>query len=146
MNSKLVNILKNIGSFKCIEKAIEIEKEIIPIEILELRKLDLSSSDIILLVDYINKNKLLKSISFSYNNSFGDDGANALSKIKSKDITELGLVNCGIGDVGGKEILNWIKTMPQLRMICIEQNNFSPEINNEFNIFRKSNPQTLVVT
>lgn len=46
-------------------------------------------------------NDLIKSISFSYNSSLGDLGAIALSKDLSKNICEIGLVNCGISDVGG---------------------------------------------
>ena len=54
--------------------------------------------------------------------------ANALPKT----LTELGLVGCSIGDQGGKEILEWAKYAGGLRLICIEENNISEELRNQF--------------
>jgi hypothetical protein len=54
--------------------------------------------------------------------------ANALPKT----LTELGLVGCSIGDQGGKVILEWAKNASGLRLICIEENNISEELRNQF--------------
>ena len=62
-----------------------------------------------------------------------------------KSILEIGLVNCGINDIGGAEILNWMRSASSLRMICIEQNNFSENLKSEFKQFSNHNPQILVV-
>jgi hypothetical protein len=55
------------------------------------------------------------------------------------------LVDCGIGDRGGTEILNWAKASSNLKMICIEQNNFSEKLKMEFNVFKKENLRITVV-
>jgi len=87
----------------------------------------------------------IKSISFSYNNLIGDIGATVLARSLPSSICEIGLVDCGIGDKGGTEMLNWIKTSPKLKMICIEQNNFSDRLKMEFKVFKKNNPKIMVV-
>ena len=91
---------------------------------------------------FLNKKKVInddciKSISFSYNNLIGDIGATVLARSLLSSICEIGLVDCGINDKGGTEILNWVKTLPNLTMICIEQNNFSEKLKMEFKVFQK---------
>jgi hypothetical protein len=87
----------------------------------------------------------LTSISFSYNGALGDAGAITLSKSLPSDISEIGLVKCGIADRGGIEILHWMKSATQLRMICIEQNNFSEQLKFEYRQFSANHPKVLVV-
>jgi hypothetical protein len=92
-----------------------------------------------------NNSNLIKSISFSYNHLIGDTGAIAIARSLPYSVCEIGLVDCGIGDKGGTEILNWMKTSPQLQMICIEQNNFSDKLKMEFKVFKNTNPKIMVV-
>ncbi len=62
-----------------------------------------------------------------------------------ESIREIGLVNCGIGDIGEIELMSWMSNSSNLQMICVEQNNFSTEFRLEFKKFRANNPQILVV-
>lgn len=71
----------------------------------------------------------------------GDEGAIFLAKNLAGSIQEIGLVNCGITDKGGSEILNWIKDSPHLRMICIEENNFSSKLKLRFADYKKDQPE-----
>jgi len=68
-----------------------------------------------------------------------------IAKKLPSSIGEIGLVDCGIGDKGGAEILNWMKKSHKLQMICIEQNNFSDKMKMECYIFKKENPKIIVV-
>lgn len=74
----------------------------------------------------------------------GDPGAIALSKKLPRHIATLGLVDCGITDLGGMEILNWMKNSPNLQMICIEQNNFSARLELAFAAFKSTHPEIVV--
>ncbi|MFK7776029.1 MAG: hypothetical protein AB8F94_28150 [Saprospiraceae bacterium] len=129
------------------KKAEILESKSSPSHSLHLRDLALTSSDIAAIASCLKQeeNHLLNSISFSYNHHLGDSGAIALSKNLPKSICEIGLVNCGISDLGGIEMLNWMNNAPNLRMICMEQNNFSESLKFEFNKFSAANPSILVV-
>jgi len=43
-----------------------------------------------------------------------------IAKSLQTSFHEIALVNCGIGDQGRRYILNSIKMLPQLKMICVE--------------------------
>ncbi|MFT7070836.1 MAG: hypothetical protein ACJAZY_003738 [Spirosomataceae bacterium] len=86
----------------------------------------------------------IKIISLSYN-EIGDFGASLLAKSMPLSINEVELVGCKIGDEGGIEILHWMKNATNLKMICIEQNNFSEQLKSAFTEFKRSNPQVIVV-
>lgn len=60
-------------------------------------------------------------------------------------IREIGLVDCGICDQGGKAMLDWMQSAPDLRMICMEQNSFSKDLKMEFQVFREAHPGILVM-
>jgi hypothetical protein len=85
------------------------------------------------------------SVSFSYNQDLGDEGANALAAHLPIDLTELGMVDCGIQDKGGLALLKWAKAAPNLRMICIENNSFSADVQKAFSDFRRTKPNATVV-
>lgn len=148
--TKIANILRKIGTKKCLEKAKMLDNASSPVSTLHLRDLDLNSSNIISISNCLKQQEgtnysLLKSISFSYNKLIGDTGVIALTESLPKSICEIGLVNCGINDIGGIELLNWMKNSPNLRMVCIEQNNFSEKLRLKFKKFSADNPQILVV-
>lgn len=146
----IAKILRKIGTQKCLKKAEIIERESSSESSLHLRDLALNSTNIIDIANCLNQKRdsglhFLKSISFSYNPLLGDSGATVVIKNLPQSISEIGLVNCGISDLGGIEILNWMRNSPNLRMICMEQNNFSKKLKLEFDKFSAANPRVLVV-
>lgn len=150
MLKKIAEVLRNTQNLECLKKAESLETEVSQIGTLNLRNLGLNPIDITAITSILEQGKnnnddFIKSISFSYNNLIGDIGAIDIARSLPSSISEIGLVDCGIGDKGGNEILNWIKTSPNVKMICIEQNNFSDQLKVEFNIFKKNNPKIMVV-
>ncbi len=150
INIKVAAILRSIGSKDCLITAESLENTKGQSDMLNLRNLGLTSSDIITIANTLsellseNKNAI-RSISFSYNYLLGDRGAIALAKALPYSICEIGLVNCGIGDSGGRELLKWAKNAEHLRMLCIEQNDFSENLKMEFRNFSNSQSKILVV-
>ena len=103
---------------------------------LHLRNARITAGDVKIIANAMDKTPSselarLGSFSLSYNN-IGDQGAMTLANALPKTLTELGLVGCSIGDQGGKEILEWAKYAGGLRLICIEENNISEELRNQF--------------
>lgn len=147
MIEKLVKILRATENVACLRRADELESEVSLIETLSLRGLDLKSNDITAIATILKEanNDAIKSISFSYNKLIGDIGATELARSLPLSICELGLVGCGIGDEGGIEVLNWMKDSSNLKMICMEQNHFSDKLKMDYNLFRKQNPEIMVV-
>lgn len=148
MHKKIAKVLRKIGNSACLEKAKQLEDEVDQTRTLNLRNLSLKPNDIIAIADVLKHEKdtdFIKSISLSYNNLMGDVGATVLARSLPASIGEIGLVDCGIGDQGGRELLNWMKTSSKLTMICMEQNNFSDKLKIEFKTFKLNNPKILVV-
>ncbi len=150
IQTKVAAILREIANEKCLAKAEILTQTSSPIHSLHLRDLALQPSDVTAIATCLKQadesnEQFIQSISFSYNPLLGDSGAIALANNLPKSISELGLVNCGINDLGGLEILRWIKNSPQLRMICMEQNNFSDQLKLEFKKFSSKEDQTLVI-
>jgi hypothetical protein len=56
------------------------------------------------IVTEANANRSIKSISFSYNQLLGDDGTITIINYLPNTVNEIGVVDCGIGDCGGKII------------------------------------------
>jgi len=150
IQTEIATILRAIGTKGCVEKAEILKKKSSSMTALHLRDLKLTSINVISIANCLKQagenNLHLKSISFSYNHQLGDAGAIALAKSLPKSISEIGLVNCGISDIGGVEILKWMRNAPNLQMICMEQNNFSNELRFEFEKFKASNSRILVVS
>jgi hypothetical protein len=147
---KIAKALREIGNLKCLEKAKCLENNLSQTSSLNLRNVELSSSDIdvisvILEEEKIHDSNFITSISFSYNHLIGDTGVMAIVRSLPASIREVGFVNCGIGDKGGSEILIWMKKSPHLQMICMEQNNFSEALKLEFRDFQKKSPNVTVV-
>ena len=69
--------------------------------------------------------RLLASVSVSYNYALSDAGAQALAKALPSVLPEFGMVDCSVTDVGGNALLAWAKRATGLRMLCIEENQFS---------------------
>lgn len=105
----IARILQNIGSKGCLDKAGMLEGIEKNSSSLNLRSLDLQPYDVIKIADGLKNGHPgngdgTRSITFSYNRSLGDTGAIALAKSLPLSIREIGLVGCGIGDVGGNEL------------------------------------------
>ena len=148
VNKEIAKLLRKKGGAVCTQKSEALENEISEISSLNLRNLGLDEKDMVDITNIIeqeNDTNYIKSISFSYNQLIGDVGATLIAKKMPHSIFEIGLVDCGIGDKGGYELLNWIRKSNSLQMICIEQNNFSDKLKMEFNSFKRENPKVMVV-
>ena len=62
-----------------------------------------------------------------------------------KSIREIGLVGCNINDKVGQELIKKIHCLPNLSMICVENNNFSENIINELRQYKLDNPHVLII-
>jgi hypothetical protein len=85
------------------------------------------------------------SFSASYNPDLKDAGAIVLSGAFPKSMTELGLVGCSIGDAGGNALLEWAQLAPDLRMICVEGNDFSSGLKSDFRELGQRHGSLMVV-
>jgi hypothetical protein len=150
LKTKIATILRKTRRTECVEKAEILENTSAEINSLHFRNLGLNSAEIleianVLADEKLKNSNLIRSVSFSYNKEFGDFGAEILSKSLPKSVVEIGLVGCGISDIGGTEILDCIREMPNLSMICIEQNHFSNQLKMKFLAFRAANLPILVI-
>ncbi len=141
------DILRDVGTPECLKKVTELEKNSTNRNSYHFRNLGLNPKDVFNICDVILKEYSLSinSISFSYNQKFGDNGASILAKFLPLSIQEIGLVDCGISNKGGLDILDWVKRASNLKMICIEQNNFTQNLKTEFHKFAKDNPKILIL-
>lgn len=87
----------------------------------------------------------LRSCSMSYNPGLTDGGVVVLAQAFPPTLTELGLVDCAIGDVGGAALLRWGKKAVGLRMICVEGNRFSARIRQGFVSLAQEKTSLLVI-
>ncbi len=147
---KVAEILRGTGRTECIQKAEALANSENNSSSLNLRSLNLKHNDAMQLASVIKEidsieHSIIDSISFSYNDSLKDEGAITLIKSLPPSIRELGLVDCGIGEAGGQELLNWVKRAPNLKMICAELNSFSDKLKSDFRKFSIQNPQIIVV-
>lgn len=152
MNQKIAFIcaLQEQSNEACSNKAHElIQLKEIP-STLAFRSLQLNAEEAekileALALDQKCKSIQLKSISFSNNPNFGDRGARAFSTLITPTLDEIGLVNCGIQDAGGRAILQWMKQNNQLRMVCIENNQFSKALQLAFREFQELHKDVLLI-
>lgn len=147
---EIAKVLKEIGNRECLEKAAIFEKDVSLGSSLDLRELRLRSSDVtsiarILEHEKYNDSDFIGSVSLSYNRLIGDVGATLIVRSLPASVTEIGLVGCGIGDDGGAEILSWMRKSSNLKMVCIEKNNFSDKLKRQFTAFGKDNSEVQVV-
>ena len=103
---------------------------------LHLRNVRIIASDVKIIANALDKtpsSELARIGSFrlSYN-TIGDQGDMTLANALPKTLTELGLFGCSIDHQVGKEILEWVKYVGRLQMICIEDNIISEELRNQF--------------
>ena len=87
----------------------------------------------------------LQSFSMSYNPHLGDEGVLLLVKTLPATVTEIGLVQCGIGDKGGDALIMWAAKALKLQWLCVEQNLFSDEMKDRFIQFGNDRNGLLIV-
>jgi hypothetical protein len=117
---------------------------------LHLRNADLDYNQIKSIAEAIktvheNGGPSLQSFSMSYNSSLGDEGVFILVKNLPQTITEIGLVQSGIGDKGGEALIRWATNAKQLRWLCVEENIFSNDIKDRLRKFGQERSDLLVV-
>lgn len=150
--SVLISALRSTGNIVCLNAAQRLEaSRASKVEYdLHLRSADLGASDAEIIArgihqNYLNKGPALRSFSMSYNPGLTDSGVVALTRAFPSTLTELGLVGCAIGDEGGAALLRWSKEANELRMICVEGNNFSSSIRLAFTALAQERPSLLIV-
>jgi len=87
----------------------------------------------------------LRSFSMSYNPGLTDAAVEVLAQSFPSTLTELGLVDCAIGDKAGVALLRWGKMAVGLRLLCLEKNHFSAGIRREFASLAKQKINLVVV-
>lgn len=147
--NEIAKVLRKTDNLNCLKRAETLEADGSQTGILNLRNLGLNPTDAVAIADILKQDKInnsdfIQSISFSYNNLIADGGAIAIIESLPLSISEIGLVDCGIGDEGGIEILNWMRKSTNLQMICAEQNNFSDTQRKEFMLFKNHYPRIMV--
>lgn len=70
----------------------------------------------------------LRSFSSSYNPGIGELGAVALINSLPPTLSEIGMVGCSLSDESGEALLAWTQNASSIRMICVEGNNYSPQM------------------
>ena len=148
----LITALRSIGTPGCLAAADRLEAAIgsqVGFD-LHLRRAGLNQADAEILADGMlraNTGKAisLRSFSASYNPELGNVGAATLAAAFPTTMTELGLVGCAVGDAGARPILEWARSAPNLKMICVERNNFSAGIKTQFRDLASLGGNMLVV-
>jgi hypothetical protein len=149
--TELINALRSIGKPVCLDAADRLEASAgSPAGVdLHLRRAGLNDADAQILASgmlcsNIRGGLFLRSFSASYNPDLGDVGAATFAEAFPETMTELGLVGCSVGDAGGRLILEWARTAPDLRMICLEGNKFSASMRSQFHDLASFDRQILV--
>tara|TARA_R110002110_G_scaffold85816_2_gene223488 strand:+ start:72440 stop:72850 length:411 start_codon:yes stop_codon:yes gene_type:complete len=117
---------------------------------LHLRRAGLNKSDTLVIARALHslttpEAALLQSFSVSYNPDIEDEGAIALAQSMPRNIRDLGLVGCDLGDAGGAALLEWVNSAAGLQMICIEQNRFSDQLKQQFVALREKDKSMVVI-
>jgi hypothetical protein len=148
----LITALRSIGTPGCLAAADRLEASTGSQAgfDLHLRRAGLNQADAQVLADGMLRahagNALsLRSFSASYNPELGDVGAATLATAFPATMTELGLVGCSVGDAGARPILEWARSAPNLKMICVEGNNFSAGMKTQFRDLASLGRNMLVV-
>jgi hypothetical protein len=87
----------------------------------------------------------LSSFSVSYNRELGDSGTVALAQALPHTVRDIGFVGRDMGDEGALALLEWAKKSSSVKMICIEQNNFSADTRSLYQQYSQSNPSATVI-
>jgi len=148
----LARALRETGKAVCVREASRLEKLSASTSELDLhlRNATLDVQDALNIAQALRASAAqsrvaIRSFSVSYNPELQDAGIATLIKALPSTVTELGVVGCEIGDVGGDILLVWAQSAPELRMICLEQNQLSNEMRQRFLTLGKQRSDLLVV-
>ncbi|MBT8359705.1 MAG: hypothetical protein KJO32_02035 [Deltaproteobacteria bacterium] len=150
--SALIKALRSTGNAACLSAAdkLEASRASNTDYDLHLRNAGLGAVDAELIAGALRQASLcegpaLRSFSMSYNPGLTDAGVVALAQAFPPSLTELGLVECAIGDEGGAALLRWGKQAVGLQIICVEGNRFSARIKKGFASLAQERKNLLVV-
>ncbi len=150
--TELIVALRSIGKPVCLDAAdgLEVSTGSPAGFDLHLRNAGLNAADAQVLASGMlranaRNGHFLRSFSASHNPELGDAGTAALAEAFPKTMTELGMVGCSVGDEGGRAMLEWARTAPELRMICVEGNAFSADMRLRFQELASFDRKILVV-
>ena len=135
----LIHALRSTNNAACLNASYRLEEALLSnTEVnLHLRNADLKASDAetiaeALLEVSLNDLPVITSFSMSYNPDLTDAGVVALAKALPRSLSEVGFVDCNIGDDGGAALLQFSQHAAGLRMICLEGNRFSEALKRKF--------------
>lgn len=150
--TELITALRSIGTRGCLAAADRLEASTGSQAgfDLHLQSAGLNQADAQVLADGLlransGSTLYLRSFTASYSPELGDVGTATLAAAFPTTMTELGLVGCSIGDAGARPILEWARSAPNLRMICVEGKNFSAGIKEQFRDLSSFGVNMLVV-
>ena len=147
----MINALRSTGNTVCLaaSEKLKVSGASMVDYDLHLRNANLVASDAEIIARAMRRisqeiGPALRSLSMSYNPGLTDAGVVALTRAFPSTLTELGLVECAIGDEGGAALLRWSRQADELRMICVEGNRFSSRIRLGFSALAKERPNLFV--
>ncbi len=147
----LIKILRAMDREVCDTAALNIEESInFGSDLyLHLRDAGLNTSNALALAEALTKHSTksrypLRSFSVSNNPDLSDSSVAALAQSLPQTLHEIGFVDCNIHDKGGEAILEWANQAPELKMICIELNNFTNDAKSRFQAFSHNRPDVTV--
>ncbi len=145
---KIAAVLRAIGGNVCNTAAQRLEADNNSIS-LHLRNAGLSAADAVTLSQILQalsteEASTIDSFSLSYNNEIGNTGATAIAKALPRTLRELGMVGCNIGEQGGRTLLQWAANATDLRVICVEDNQFSTQLKDQFIELKQASKHLLV--
>ena len=75
----------------------------------------------------------------------GVAGAAAILIALPKHIEELGMVGCDLDDRTGSHLIKFIKQSKYLKMVCVEENNFSQKMRAKIKNLRKQQSKCTII-
>lgn len=117
---------------------------------LHLRSAELNGEDVELIataIEAVNAagGPSLQSFSMSFNPELTDQGVLTLIRNLPPSLTEIGLVQCGLGDQAGEPLVAWAAQLPKLHWLCVEHNAFSDQTKERFVELGRKKANLLVI-
>ena len=146
LQNKIASTLRNIATPKCITEAIRIESLPTLKRRFHFRDLGLTADHVETILDILDEGHdyEINSISFSHN-LIGDEGAEIIAHRLPNTIEEIGLVDCGITDIGAKILLSQLHILPNLDMLCLENNILSEHVKLEYQKYGAFNRDMMII-
>jgi hypothetical protein len=144
----LIEALTSIGKPVCLDAAQKLSSNTSKASTydLHLRSAGLTVRDATILAAAIRQTPNLRSFSASYNPDITDTGIATFAAAFPDTMHELGMVGCGMRDLGALAILDWAHRASGPRMVCIEDNKLSKGTKSAFMTLKEQHKSiTLVV-